>query len=69
MHAELMWENFQSLLDYDKDEDLQCMYSLLLHIPEGLEPLRRIFEEHVKRTGLAAISKLVRMDPTAIETL
>jgi hypothetical protein len=68
-HAELMWENFQSLLGYDKDEDLQRMYSLLSRIPEGLEPLRRKFEEHVKRTGLAAISKLVGTDPTAIETL
>jgi cullin 1 len=68
-HAELMWENFQSLLDYDKDEDLQRMYSLLSRIPEGLEPLRRKFEEHVKRTGLVAVSKLVGTDPTAIETL
>jgi len=48
--------------------DHQCMYSLLLHIPEGLEPLWRKFEEHVMRTGLAAISKLVGMDPTTIET-
>ncbi|KAI0700014.1 Cullin-domain-containing protein [Cerioporus squamosus] len=28
-HAELMWESFQGLLDYDKDEDLQRMYALL----------------------------------------
>ena len=68
-HAELMWESFQSLLDYDKDEDLQRMYSLLSRIPEGLEPLRRKFEDHVKRTGLAAVAKLVGSDPTAIETL
>ncbi|KAH9936676.1 Cullin-domain-containing protein [Fomitopsis serialis] len=58
-HAELMWENFQELLDYDKDEDLQRMYALLSRIPEGLEPLRKRFEEHVKRSGLAAVSKLV----------
>ncbi|KAH9841849.1 Cullin-domain-containing protein [Rhodofomes roseus] len=58
-HAELMWENFQELLDYDKDEDLQRMYALLARIPEGLEPLRKRFEEHVKRSGLAAVSKLV----------
>ncbi|KAF8490800.1 Cullin-domain-containing protein [Russula emetica] len=68
-HSKLMWENFQSLLDYDKDEDLQRMYSLLSRIPEGLEPLRRKFEEHVKRTGLAAVSKLVGTDPAAIEAL
>ncbi|KAI8978817.1 Cullin-domain-containing protein [Trametes punicea] len=58
-HADLMWENFQQLLDYDKDEDLQRMYSLLARIPEGLEPLRKKFEEHVKRAGLAAVEKLV----------
>ena len=68
-HAELMWENFQSLLEYDKYEDLQRMYSLLSLIPEGLGPLWRKFEEHVKRTGLAAVSELVGTDSTAVETL
>jgi cullin 1 len=64
-----MWENFQSLLEYDKYEDLQRMYSLLSRIPEGLEPLRRKFEEHVKRTGLAAVSELVGTDSTAMATI
>jgi cullin 1 len=68
-HADLMWESFQSLLDYDKDEDLQRMYSLLSRIPEGLEPLRKKFEDHVKRTGLAAVAKLVGTDAAAIEAL
>lgn len=54
-----MWEEFQKLLDFDKDEDLQRMYALLSRIPEGLEPLRKKFEEHVKRAGLAAVQKLV----------
>ncbi|KXN86112.1 Cullin-1 [Leucoagaricus sp. SymC.cos] len=58
-HSELMWESFQSLLDFDKDEDLQRMYALLSRIPEGLEPLRKRFEGHVKQAGLSAISKLV----------
>ena len=58
-HADLMWESFQGLLDFDKDEDLQRMYSLLSRIPEGLEPLRKKFEEHVKKAGLAVVSKLV----------
>lgn len=57
-HSTLMWENFQNLLDYDKDEDLQRMYALLSRIPEGLEPLRKKFEEHVKKAGLAAVSRL-----------
>jgi cullin 1 len=34
------------------------MYSLLARIPEGLDPLRKKFEEHVKKSGLAAIAKL-----------
>ncbi|KAJ7645450.1 Cullin [Mycena polygramma] len=58
-HSKLMWENFQTLLDFDKDEDLQRMYALLSRIPEGLEPLRKKFEEHVKKAGLAAVAKLV----------
>lgn len=58
-HAELMWDSFQNLLDFDKDEDLQRMYSLLSRITEGLEPLRRKFELHVKLAGDNAVSKLV----------
>jgi cullin 1 len=53
-----MQDDFQNLLDYDRDEDLQRMYSLLARIPEGLDPLRKKFEEHVKKAGLAAIAKL-----------
>ena len=70
-HSQLMWENFQSLLDYDKDEDLQRMYSLLSRIPEGLEPLRKKFEEHVKRTGLGSClqTQAGTADPAAIEAL
>jgi cullin 1 len=59
-HATRMWESFQNLLDYDKDEDLQKMYTLLSRIQEGLEPLWKKFEEHVKKAGLAAVvSKLL----------
>ncbi|KAF7358131.1 CULLIN-2 domain-containing protein [Mycena venus] len=58
-HSELMWDNFQTLLYYDKDEDLQRMYALLYRIPEGLEPLHKKFEEHVKKSGLAAVAKHV----------
>ncbi|GJJ13280.1 hypothetical protein Clacol_007531 [Clathrus columnatus] len=67
-HAEIMQEEFQKLLDYDKDEDLQRMYSLLARIPEGLEPLRKKFEEHVKQAGLNAVSKLTAYG-SAIDTL
>jgi len=58
-HAQVIWDSFQGLLDYDREEDLQRMYSLLARIPEGLEPLRKRFEEHVKKAGWAAVEKLV----------
>ena len=51
--------SFQTLLDYDRVEDLQRMYVLLSRIPEGLDPLRKIFEEYVKKVGQTAVSKLL----------
>ncbi|KAF7342417.1 CULLIN-2 domain-containing protein [Mycena venus] len=66
-HSKLMWDNFQALLDNDKDEDLQRMYALLSRIPEGLEPLHKIFEEHVKKAGLAAVAKLIGRENAAEE--
>ncbi|KAF9046411.1 Cullin [Panaeolus papilionaceus] len=68
-HSELMWDNFQTLLDYDKDEDLQRMYALLSRIPEGLDPLRKRFEEHVKKAGLAAVERLVADSGSSNEAL
>ncbi|KAE9403976.1 Cullin-domain-containing protein [Gymnopus androsaceus JB14] len=68
-HATLMWESFENLLDFDKDEDLQRMYALLSRIPEGLEPLRQRFEAHVKKAGLLAVSKLLGEGDTAVESL
>lgn len=38
--------------------DLAKLYGLLARIPEGLEPLRKRFEEHVRRQGLSAVEKL-----------
>jgi cullin 1 len=58
-HSDLMWESLQSLLDFDKDEDLRRMYALLSRIPDGLEPLRIKFEEYVKKAGLAAVANLL----------
>lgn len=68
-HSEAMWEEFQKLLDFDKDEDLQRMYALLSRIPEGLEPLRKKFEEHVKKAGLAAVQKLVNAGESGDEAI
>lgn len=68
-HAERMWDNFQKLLDYDQDEDLQRMYALLSRIPEGLEPLRKRFETHVKNAGLSSVSKLVGEGGETVDSL
>lgn len=66
-HAEKMQEEFQKLLDFDKDEDLQRMYALLSRMEDGLEPLRKKFEEHVKRSGLSAVDKLINSGENAAE--
>ena len=34
------------------------MYALLSRIPDGLDRLRSVFEDHVKRQGLAAVEKV-----------
>ncbi len=68
-HSELMWDSFQSLLDFDRDEDLQRMYALLSRISNGLEPLRQRFEGHVKKAGLDAVSRLVGEDGATLEAL
>lgn len=57
-HAPLLREEFQVLLDSDRQNDLQRMYNLLSRIPDGLDPLRTKFEAHVRRAGLSAVDKI-----------
>jgi len=57
-HAGLLREEFQVLLDNDRQSDLQRMYNLLSRITDGLEPLRTKFEAHVRRAGLNAVEKV-----------
>ncbi|KIY67142.1 Cullin-domain-containing protein [Cylindrobasidium torrendii FP15055 ss-10] len=57
--AELIWDHFQVLLEFDKYEDMQRMYALMSRIPEGLDPMRKRFEKHVKQAGLDATRKLI----------
>ena len=58
-HSSLLRDEFQVLLDGDRQEDLARMYRLLARISNGLEPLRTKFEAHVRKEGLAAIDKVV----------
>ncbi|KAF2684163.1 Cullin-domain-containing protein [Lentithecium fluviatile CBS 122367] len=57
-HSQALREEFQILLDHDKQDDLGRMYKLLARIPEGLDPLRTRFENHVRKAGLSAVEKV-----------
>ena len=57
-HSNLLREEFQVLLDNDREEDMARMYNLLSRIPDGLQPLRSKFEAHVRNAGLAAVTKV-----------
>jgi cullin 1 len=68
-HAVILRDEFQVLLDNDREEDMARMYKLLSRIPDGLEPLRTRFEAHVRRAGLLAVEKVAsqgeNLDPKA----
>lgn len=64
-----LWLTFQDRLNYDNDEHLERMYAVLAPISEGLEPLRQKFEERVKTTGLAAVSRLVDIEGARGDTV
>ncbi|KAI1393955.1 Cullin-domain-containing protein [Hypoxylon trugodes] len=57
-HSAMLRDEFQVLLDNDREEDMARMYNLLSRIPEGLDPLRNKFEAHVRNAGLAAVAKV-----------
>ncbi|PGH17579.1 hypothetical protein AJ80_04757 [Polytolypa hystricis UAMH7299] len=57
-HSALLRDEFQVLLDTERQDDLARMYLLLSKIKDGLDPLRNKFETHVRKAGLAAIEKV-----------
>jgi cullin 1 len=57
-HCVLLREEFQVLLDSNREEDMARMYKLLSRIPDGLDPLRQRFENHVRKAGLSAVEKV-----------
>ena len=57
-HSTLLRDEFQLLLDNDRQEDLARMYRLLNRIIDGLDPLRTKFEDHVRKCGLASVEKV-----------
>ncbi|KAI1079189.1 Cullin-domain-containing protein [Whalleya microplaca] len=57
-HSAMLRDEFQVLLDNDREEDMARMYNLLSRIPEGLDALRQKFETHVRNAGLSAVAKI-----------
>ncbi|OTA69546.1 Cullin-domain-containing protein [Hypoxylon sp. EC38] len=57
-HSAMLRDEFQVLLDNDREEDMKRMYNLLSRIPDGLDPLRQKFEAHVRNAGLNAVFKV-----------
>ncbi len=57
-HSNILRDEFQVLLDNDREEDMARMYNLLSRIPDGLDPLRARFEAHVRNAGLQAVAKV-----------
>lgn len=57
-HSPLLRDEFQVLLDNDRQEDLARMFRLLNRIVDGLDPLRSRFESHVRKCGLASVEKV-----------
>ncbi|KAH6660403.1 Cullin family protein [Truncatella angustata] len=57
-HQTILRDEFQILLDNDREDDMARMFNLLNRIAGGLEPLRQKFETHVRNAGLAAVAKV-----------
>ncbi|KAL6807926.1 Cullin [Trichoderma compactum] len=66
-HSLSLREEFQVLLDNDREEDMARMYNLLSRIPDGLDPLRTRFETHVRKAGLAAVQKVQSSEGDKLE--
>ncbi|KXT04828.1 hypothetical protein AC578_9730 [Pseudocercospora eumusae] len=68
-HASTLRDEFQILLDNDREEDMARMYKLLARIQDGLDPLRTRFENHVRQAGYLAVEKVAdqgeSLDPKA----
>ncbi|KAL2312177.1 Cullin-1 [Schizosaccharomyces pombe] len=58
-HEEVLHNDFARMLDQNCSEDIIRMYRLMSRTPNGLQPLRQTFEEFVKRSGFAAVAKIV----------
>lgn len=56
-HLELFQQEFQQLLNAEKDEDLGRMYTLVSRTSDGLGELKSLLEVHIANQGLEAIER------------
>ena len=61
-HKEALESEFQGLIDADRQTDLKRLYSLLSKITPGLDVVKKKFEAHVRKAGLASVEKIAPID-------
>ncbi|KAI9299021.1 Cullin family protein [Neoconidiobolus thromboides FSU 785] len=59
-------EEFQALLDNDRVDDMSRMVTLLGRVPNGLDPLRSKFENHVKKLGFDSVNSVTENTEEAL---
>ena len=65
-HLELLQDEFDKLLEQDRQDDLARMYSLLSRIADGLVPLRQRFEVQVRKAGTLAAERIAGSNPDKV---
>ncbi|EDW01193.1 cullin homolog 1 [Drosophila grimshawi] len=61
-HLRLFHNEFQNLLNADRNDDLKRMYSLVALSPKNLDQLKKILEDHILQQGTEAIEKCCTSD-------
>jgi cullin 1 len=56
-YLQQFFDEFDNLLRNDRDDDAGRLYSLVARLPDGLDNMKSIFENHVFHQGLSAIEK------------
>jgi len=56
-NLELFYSEFQRLLNDNKNEDLARMYQLVNRVPNGLDELKKLLEQHIAEQGRDAIER------------
>lgn len=57
-HLDVLQQEFMTLLQADKNDDLARMYQLVSRISEGLGELKNLLENHISQQGTIAIEAL-----------